>query len=474
MPGLPEARGRVERGLGVGHGAVRFARREGFAGERQVRLFPGGEDAAFTALPGLEGAAGEYVEGLARSADGGQEFGVLHGQVVAALDQVAASVQGRESTLGVDAAPCVELVGLVEQAGVVGCGGAGVFVPGGGAAGVALDVVCGDTEVAKDDRVAGRGGGLPCGDGFAVAARGVQPVAGERGEHRVVGAAVTQARQGVVVRGRGKHHVRSDFRSRSIARSAACSSPRSNSRSARWIQASGTTLTWPAAGTSRAAASRRSIAASSSRIERYSRATSMAVVGSVVVSASRPSRRARSRAQASSGLPRRVSARGRPRGSGRRFGGPPRSGGCGPACGQGALEQRGEFGLGVAIASCGEVDPGGGDSGGVGPCAVPQGLAQGLPGFGVAASPGQDEAEPVVRLAVPRVRVAARQPRDGPAQMRFGLAEPSGVRQSGSQRRVAAGVARITAQGLLPVRFGPACRVPVLVEVQPGEVQLVD
>ena len=72
-----------------------------------------------------------------------------------------------------------ELVGLVEEAGVAGRGptGGGVGTAGGG--GFLKDIKIAEAEAAVDDRVprVQASGGVPIGDGFAMAAAVVEPVA---------------------------------------------------------------------------------------------------------------------------------------------------------------------------------------------------------------------------------------------------------------------------------------------------------
>ena len=107
------------------------------------------------------------------------------------------------------------------------------------------------------------------------------------------------------------------------------------------------------------------------------------------------------------------------------------------------------------------------------PCGVPQALRDGVVGAVAVAARHEHEAEQVVGVAGGGVRVAACLAGDRRAQVPLGVVEAAGAQAALAERDVAAGVERVAAQQLLPVRLGRAGRVPVLGEVQSGEVELV-
>ncbi len=153
------------------------------------RAVPCGESDAFATFPGLEAARPQHGAGLVVTSEVEEQPDTVQGQVVAVRDELWSLVELPQSVLGRAAGSCCELVGFVEQPGVIrhrgACGGVVVIcqrdVPG--------NVHRGDAEVPVEDcRVVGAGTGrnsaLPGGDRICCETAVVEPGAEHGPEHR--------------------------------------------------------------------------------------------------------------------------------------------------------------------------------------------------------------------------------------------------------------------------------------------------
>ena len=179
VPALAEVR-RVGPGrLEAGDGVVRTAVRQRAAGEGHVRDHPLAGHEALAALPGVEAAGPEDLQGVVVAPELVEQGDSLDGQVVAGSDEPGLAIERGQPRGRVFAETLAQLVELVEQAGVAGGRAAGTHVgcPGGDRS--VPDVVLGDAEIALHDREARvvRGRATPGPDRVVVPAAVVQQVA---------------------------------------------------------------------------------------------------------------------------------------------------------------------------------------------------------------------------------------------------------------------------------------------------------
>ena len=78
-----------------------------------------------------------------------------------------------------------------------------------------------------------------------------------------------------------------------------------------------------------------------------------------------------------------------------------------------------------------------------------------------------------MRLAGFRIRMAAGQPGDRFLEIRFGSIQAALFQRPPAHADIAAGVARIAAQRLVPIQLGRARGMAVLIEMLTGEIQLI-
>jgi hypothetical protein len=123
MPGLAERLGWGERLREQSVGAPRLAGCKRLPGEQDASADELREDEAFAALPGLEVAREDKVEGALRLAGEVEEGGEFDGEVVAPWREGGVTQELGEAGVGRDAGALPKLVALVEEArvGWIGC-----------------------------------------------------------------------------------------------------------------------------------------------------------------------------------------------------------------------------------------------------------------------------------------------------------------------------------------------------------------
>src|SRR5215211_3413407 len=103
------------------YGCRGITRPQGCLRQGELGPLPSPQDLAFTALPGLEPALLQYRQRFPWAANGHQQMGILHCQVVARGQRVGPLLQAAETGIGGGAHSLQQLIAFKQQPGVSWC-----------------------------------------------------------------------------------------------------------------------------------------------------------------------------------------------------------------------------------------------------------------------------------------------------------------------------------------------------------------